>query len=932
MAQIDIKQIRGASQGSILFLGTNSTVSEDFSNLNWSQSDNIFYINGNIQIVDGNQQEGYVLTTDANGLATWTNSKSGTGSTGLGTYWLDESELSFMNIGVSSSGDIRYIDFTEYSEITGNRLFSNGENLIFGLNNNIGVNLGSDTIRSVILNKDINKGSVVSIIGGSGSYNIVDFALADGSMDDFLILGLTLEDGLSDSISYVLSNGKIEIDTTGTPYGETWSSGDIIYLSSTISGGLTNIKPVSPNNVLIIGNVISVGVEGVLDVRVNFDNGLDVAITGTPSLNSIIQYNSTRWENREFPILNDTTIIGGLTFSGYYMDTDSWSASTIITVNGLTNSLIGSGYRFNDSGVGNLDIWSADKVIDFFEQMTVGGGLLSLNGLTQSVQTFTTSNDENISLDITSSSGEHNFQLSWNNTLSLERGGLSNSTFTASQILIVDSSTSSVISSGYQFNDSGTSSNDIWSAEKTLDYYGAPTNYAGIIDEGTGFIDNNDGTITLPTVKVGLFDNPDYKGVVKDFEIDGGTTGTEFTSLPDNSTSYINIEYNSGNPIWSISSTEGNCSDIVTYLRLYRFGTILHILEFGETGSGLSNRLSQRVARVSRYARESGFALSLSSGIVDLTGGVVWNVSYRQSLPSVNSDTGPFFKNYKVSGDWVVDFSATGGRVNNEFYNDGTNRITATAGNFIVNWYYRGQEEEPHLYEVYGSNEYNSVLDAQLETEPGLPELVLSHAFLVGRIIIEVGENEGLIESAFTRRFAATSVPNHNDLSGLQGGEENQFYHLTQYEYDNNVVITGTPSVGDAPIWDGSNWVPGEAGSGGGGGGRTKSTETTTDDTETTIETIDITDNRVSFIEVFITARSSTNTEWGVWKRTLGVTKFSGTTTITQVSSDMDSQSENLSPVSVSFEVSAGNVNVNITGIESTTINWESAHEIITTV
>lgn len=65
MAQIDIKQIRGASQGSILFLGTNSTVSEDFPNLNWSQSDNIFYINGDLEVA-GNL--GVTGSTTLNGL------------------------------------------------------------------------------------------------------------------------------------------------------------------------------------------------------------------------------------------------------------------------------------------------------------------------------------------------------------------------------------------------------------------------------------------------------------------------------------------------------------------------------------------------------------------------------------------------------------------------------------------------------------------------------------------------------------------------------------------------------------------------------------------------------------------------------------------------------------------------------------------------
>ena len=38
MAQQDIKQIRGASQGSVIFLGTNSVVSEDYNKLNWDQS------------------------------------------------------------------------------------------------------------------------------------------------------------------------------------------------------------------------------------------------------------------------------------------------------------------------------------------------------------------------------------------------------------------------------------------------------------------------------------------------------------------------------------------------------------------------------------------------------------------------------------------------------------------------------------------------------------------------------------------------------------------------------------------------------------------------------------------------------------------------------------------------------------------------------
>jgi hypothetical protein len=53
MAQQYIKQIRGLTQGSILFLGTNSVVSEDSINLNWNQSGKILYINGNLSVSGG---------------------------------------------------------------------------------------------------------------------------------------------------------------------------------------------------------------------------------------------------------------------------------------------------------------------------------------------------------------------------------------------------------------------------------------------------------------------------------------------------------------------------------------------------------------------------------------------------------------------------------------------------------------------------------------------------------------------------------------------------------------------------------------------------------------------------------------------------------------------------------------------------------------
>jgi len=73
MSQINIKQIKGASQGSILFLGT-SSVSEDWDKLKWFSG--TFSIDGGFQLKNGTEGDGYYLVSDSNGYAYWTASNS----------------------------------------------------------------------------------------------------------------------------------------------------------------------------------------------------------------------------------------------------------------------------------------------------------------------------------------------------------------------------------------------------------------------------------------------------------------------------------------------------------------------------------------------------------------------------------------------------------------------------------------------------------------------------------------------------------------------------------------------------------------------------------------------------------------------------------------------------------------------------------------
>lgn len=94
--------------------------------------------------------------------------------------------------------------------------------------------------------------------------------------------------------------------------------------------------------------------------------------------------------------------------------------------------------------------------------------LRSLNGSPGATQYLIPNSDSNIILDIISpvDSATHSFVIGWQGQLPLDRGGLNNSEFSESELLIANSD--SVISSGYKINDNGSSDKDIWTADKIL--------------------------------------------------------------------------------------------------------------------------------------------------------------------------------------------------------------------------------------------------------------------------------------------------------------------------------------------------------------------------------------------------------------------------------------------------------------------------------
>jgi len=95
---------------------------------------------------------------------------------------------------------------------------------------------------------------------------------ANNEFPTLYVLGVTTEDIADDADGRVTVWGKVRnIDTTG-PGAESWNVGDIIFVSPTTAGGLTNVRPTAPNNVIPIAAVIRVdATEGEIFVRPSFE-------------------------------------------------------------------------------------------------------------------------------------------------------------------------------------------------------------------------------------------------------------------------------------------------------------------------------------------------------------------------------------------------------------------------------------------------------------------------------------------------------------------------------------------------------------------------------------------------------------------------------------------------------------------------------------
>ena len=175
-------------------------------------------------------------------------------------------------------GPFDYVDFnttnTAYVPQTARLGWNeNDQTLDVGMDYGVVHQIGQETYARVQNNTGVTipNGTVVGF-AGVGPDNTLRVApyLADGTQPSLYALGVMTHD-LPDSgeKGYCSVWGSVRgLDTTGTPLGETWAVGDILYANPTVAGAFTNIKPTAPANVVPMAAVLDVdATEGVVFVR-----------------------------------------------------------------------------------------------------------------------------------------------------------------------------------------------------------------------------------------------------------------------------------------------------------------------------------------------------------------------------------------------------------------------------------------------------------------------------------------------------------------------------------------------------------------------------------------------------------------------------------------------------------------------------------------
>jgi len=172
-----------------------------------------------------------------------------------------------------------------------------------------GVDLVARVVNKVSPNTTLTKAAyqAVKVSGAQGGRLAIGLAQANTDLNSADTIGLVTETIATNQEGFIITVGQLsDINTTGSLQGETWADGDVLYLSPTTAGRLTNIKPTgATGHIVVIGYVeYAHANNGAIYVKImngwELDELHNVYINpSTLADNNLLQYDSATslWKN-----------------------------------------------------------------------------------------------------------------------------------------------------------------------------------------------------------------------------------------------------------------------------------------------------------------------------------------------------------------------------------------------------------------------------------------------------------------------------------------------------------------------------------------------------------------------------------------------------------------------------------------------------------
>jgi hypothetical protein len=304
----------------------------------------------------------------------------------------------------------------------------------------------------------IAKGSVVYLASSNGTIPTIEKALATTDATSARTFGITESDISSNSNGYVLNQGIFDpIDTFGI------ADGAVLWLSSTVAGAYSTVKPTGPNHGVLVGVCVKGHSVGSGSIYVFIKNGSELDEIHDVNISSLIDGQALIYNSAQSVWINQSLATASTSAYGYTTLVDSVTSTSTIAAATPNSVQIANAAATAAQVTANAASSAAATA-----QTTANGRVATVAGDTAISSTGTTA----ISLAHTTTDGYHHVPAT------------------------------STTNSGKFLKAGATAGSEAWAAISTSDV--TTGNYVATITQGTGVtVTAQTGNAATPTVSIG---------------------------------------------------------------------------------------------------------------------------------------------------------------------------------------------------------------------------------------------------------------------------------------------------------------------------------------------------------------------------------------------------------------------------------------------